>query len=90
MLENELNKLKNIKKVEPSPFVLTRIEGKISNEAFQRVSLKQLVPLSIGFCFLLVLNMYTISVNNRKQSTESNVGISQTFLGESSNQLYYE
>ncbi|MCT4580869.1 MAG: hypothetical protein N4A35_05570 [Flavobacteriales bacterium] len=90
MLENELNKLKNIKKVAPSPFVLTRIEGKLGNEAFQKVSLKQLIPLSIGFCFLLALNMYTISVNSSNQSTKRTTELSETFVGESSNHLYYE
>lgn len=89
MLENELNKLKNIEKVEPSPFIFTRIESRIEGEAFQRVSLRQLIPMSIGFCILFSINVFTIS-NKAKNSSLSEVEVISDFIGESSNQLYNE
>ena len=76
MNENNLNDflqpLDGIQNVEAPPFLFTRIQQRISEEKYGRVSAKSAYAIFASLILLLILNFYAItkiqSTNNRKSN----------------------
>ncbi|MES2515747.1 MAG: hypothetical protein V4580_16460 [Bacteroidota bacterium] len=68
-LDSNLDLLKQITKVEASPFLITRIQQKINNTYYTKLSPRLAFGLSASFILLVVLNIAVIAMyhNNTKQ-----------------------
>ncbi len=88
---NNINTLKRIQKVSAPPFLFTRIEAKIEQQAFA-VSTNWLLASSFALLLLLCLNVYFINQNfsSDYSSTESSQSILDGMSIDYSNQLYHE
>lgn len=84
-MKNDFEILGNIKKVEVSPFLITRINQKIENQ-IQFISSK--LAYSLGFSFLLILfiNVFVLINNFKTQKVENNLAKSMHLFPE--NTLY--
>lgn len=85
--EKDIELLKEVKKAEPSPYLLTKIYTRIEELEEKSISIIKLIPIGIGFILLLGVNFYAINIeNNNSQNkvSESNISIYE------SNQLYYD
>ncbi|WP_043023836.1 hypothetical protein [Fluviicola taffensis] len=69
---NEMNnldeKLRQIQKVEPSPFLFTRIQAKLEGKLSLRVSRKMALASVIGLFALIAINSWILNKAQNKQS----------------------
>lgn len=75
--------LKKIEKVEPSPFLLTNIYGRLESEESSIIGVGKLISISFGFVLLITINFYVLSTEKTNQNISES--ISSVY---SSNQLY--
>ena len=81
--------LNQINKVEPSPYLFTRIESKIQTLTNSTVSMKKVMVGMILTCFLLALNLVITSTNSETNSSSSTNLLDELNMN-TSNQLYNE
>lgn len=91
MKENEFieQQLKSIKKVDAPPFLLTRIEAKISAHQRNIISSKK-IAIALSFTIALIIgNLFILKqVNSSTSSSQSSLFESMKI--DNSNQLYHE
>jgi hypothetical protein len=86
-LEKDIALLGKIKKTEPSPYLLNKIQSRIEQSEEKTIRGVKLIPLAVIFILLIMVNIYTFnfeSKNSNSKVTESHLSIYQ------SNQLYYD
>jgi hypothetical protein len=72
IIDNELNKLGHIQKVDAPPFLFTRIQAKIYQQN-QRFDRKLVWKLSIAMVFILLMNAVVITINLKPQKQENSL-----------------
>jgi len=87
--DNTLEPLEQIKKVNPPPFLYSKIEKRIKEEQTDRVSAKWLVAASVTLIILIASNSFLISSNLKTKNNNGN-NIADAFQLTTNNQLYYE
>ena len=85
-IEKTLNR---IHKVEPSPYLFTRIESKIQSLTNSTVSMKKVMIGMALTCLLLVLNITITSVNSQNNTSDSSNLLDELNMN-TTNQLYHE
>lgn len=72
IIDNELNKLEHIQKVDATPFLFTRIKAKIYQQN-QRFETKLVWKLSIAMVFILLINAAVITINLKPKKQENSL-----------------
>lgn len=72
IIDNELNKLGQIQKVDAPPFLFTRIQAKIYQQN-QRFEPKLVWKLSIAMVFILLINAAVITTNLKPKKQENSL-----------------
>jgi hypothetical protein len=72
LIDNELNKLGHIQKVDVPPFLFTRIQAKI-NEQNQRFEPKLVWYSSFALLLILFINAAVITVNLKSKKQENSL-----------------
>jgi hypothetical protein len=72
IIDNELDKLEHIQKVDAPPFLFTRIQAKIYRQN-QRFDRKLVWKLSIAMVFILLINAAVITINLKTQKQENSL-----------------
>lgn len=85
IINNELNKLGNIQKVDTPPFLFTRIKAKIYQQN-QRFEPKLVWKLSIALVFILIINAAVITVNLKSKKQKNNLAKAMQLVP--NNELY--
>ena len=85
-IEEYLDRLSTIQKVDAPPFLFTRIQQRIQDVIFPRVSPKTAWALCVSFVFLLIMNVYVIAHYHSDNSKENN--LAQSFHLLPDNNLY--
>ena len=86
-LKKDMTLLNKIKDIEPSPYLLTKIQNRIEQLEEKTIRGVKLVPLGIGFVLLIMINIYAVSFENH--NSNSKVSKSSLSIYEF-NQLYYD
>lgn len=87
-VNNMLEPLNKIEKVNPSPFLFSKIEQKIKEEVVNYVSNKWLVAASITLIVLFAGNSFLL--NNELKPKTDNDDLIKVFQLNTNNQLYHE
>ena len=89
MKKNELDILKQIKKVEVPPFLLTGIEAKLAIQKPNNINVRWSIGGSLAFSLICFLNFSVI--NTKLKSNHSQIeNLAQELYLSSDNVLYYE
>ncbi len=72
IIDNELDKLEHIQKVDAPPFLFTRIQAKINHQN-QKFEPKLVWKLSIAMVFILLINAAVITINLKTQKQENSL-----------------
>lgn len=86
-LEKDITLLKKIKNIEPSPYLLTKIQNRIEQLEDKTIGGAKLVPFAIGFVLLIMVNIYAMSFENHNSNSKVNESSLSIY---ESNQLYYD
>ncbi len=84
-----LEPLTKIEKVNPSPFLFSRIEQRIKEEAINYVSNKWLVAASISLIILFAGNSFLLN-KEIGSKTKNEINLIEAFQLNTNNQLYNE
>lgn len=85
-MENQLDILNKIQKVEAPPFLYTRIVNRIQNKVKETVPVKWAVATAAGLLVLITINISVIRTSEENTSAD----LSQAFSLQTSNSLYNE
>ena len=80
-MEPEFELLNSIKKVEVSPFLITRITQKIENQ-IQSISPRLAYSLGLGFFIVILLNVFVLVNNTQLLKQQDNLAKSMRLLPE--------
>lgn len=91
-IDKELNKLKQIQKVEAPPFLITLIHQRIKSLDYKPAPIKWKLAFAISTVIILSLNLSIIFDNsNASQVSETGVAVVVSSMALSnSNELYHE
>ena len=64
MKKDQLHILEKIESVEVSPFLFTRIQAKVQEQLFDRLSTKQTVIYLTGIAMIIALNLIVLRTKN--------------------------
>lgn len=84
-MNNELDILNRIQKVDAPPFLYTRILNRIQNKAKETVPVKWAMAAAASLAVLITINVSVI-----QYSKESTTDLSEVFSIKTSNSLYNE
>ncbi len=87
-IQEKLELLEGIRKVEAPPYLFTRIESKIRNEAEGKISSKNVAVLGMGLLVLLLVNISIIS--NNMNFKKSQTSVAQSFGLVTNNSFYHD
>jgi hypothetical protein len=85
-MENELDILNRIQKVDAPPFLYTRILNRIQNKAKETVPVKWAIAAATCLVVLLIVNISVIQQSKQSNTTD----LSEVFSLQTSNSLYNE
>lgn len=85
MKKDLLHILEKIEKAEVSPFLLTRIQTKLQEELFDRLSTRKTVVYLTGIALIVILNVIVLGSKNKP---ETNPDLVSEMNLAPSNQLY--
>jgi hypothetical protein len=77
-IEKVILDLEKIQKVDPNPFLFTRIQARIT-PAFQVFSWPKVIAFSFCLTLLIALNAVTISGNLKKQNNVESSRLAETY-----------
>jgi hypothetical protein len=66
------DELSNIRNVEVSPFLFSKILSRIEQNKREQVSRKQLVTVFASLCLIIVLNVVAVGFQLKKEKTDTN------------------
>lgn len=84
MEKDQLHSLEKIERVEVSPFLFTRIQAKVQEQLFDKLSTKQTVVYLTGIALIVALNVMILGTKNvdKNENLVSEMNLTPT------NQLY--
>jgi flagellar biosynthesis/type III secretory pathway M-ring protein FliF/YscJ len=84
MKKDQLHSLEKIEKVEVSPFLFTRIQAKVQEQFFDKLSTKQTVVYLTGIALIVALNVMILGAksSDKNENLVSEMNLAPT------NQLY--
>ncbi len=85
-MENELDILNRIQKVDAPPFLYTRILNRVQNKVKETVPVKWAVAAAACLLILITINISVIQSSKESNSTN----LSEVFSLQTSNSLYNE
>jgi len=89
--QHPLEQLRNVKKVEAPPFLLTRINAKIAAQEVETLPLSWKWTGALAFGLVLLLNVRALQVNRQASSSQDTIEVLADGLHLSNaNQLYHE
>lgn len=87
-IEEKLDLLRTIQKVEAPPYLFTRIVAKIKNEPEVEVSTGKIAAIGLALFILLLVNIAIISNNVSRKNSQT--GIAQSYGLSSTNSFYHD
>lgn len=77
-IEKVIANLEKVNKVEPNPFLFTRIQSRL-NPSAQVLSGQKIIAFSFCLTLLIVINAITISGNLKNQTKQEDSDLSETY-----------
>ena len=91
MEEERINELlRNVSRVDPPPFLFTRIEARVTTRNEERPSRSWLVATGMAMAFLLTVNTYFLLKNSYGSTSVPIEQLASSMEMNASNQLYHD